>query len=107
MGKGTRIGARTTLSSESVGPEAVRAIMEMILQMLSKVSGEKNVRRRAKRKNKAMKNTLISGLWLALVIGLPAGAGAGSARLGLGLSLTVFLAAGVAPVVWLRMKAKT
>ena len=53
-----------------------------------------------------MKNKLIAGLWLALIIGPPAGAGYGSVRIGLGLFLLVFLAFGVAPAIYLGLKAK-
>jgi len=48
-----------------------------------------------------MKNKLIAGLWLALIIGPPAGAGYGSVRIGLGLFLVVFLAFGVAPAIYM------
>jgi hypothetical protein len=47
-----------------------------------------------------MKNKLIAGLWLALIIGPPAGAGYGSVRIGLGLFLLIFLAFGVAPAIY-------
>lgn len=46
-----------------------------------------------------MKDTLIAGLWLALIVALPAAAGARNPGLGLGLFLVVFLAFGVAPIV--------
>ena len=53
-----------------------------------------------------MKNTVIAGLWLALIIGMPAGVGYGTVRVGLGLFLLVFLASGLAPVIYLGLKAK-
>ena len=53
-----------------------------------------------------MKDTLIAGLWLALVIGLPAAAGAGSVTLGLSLFLVAFLAFGVVPIVRMKTKAE-
>jgi AbiV family abortive infection protein len=42
----------------------------------------------------------VAGLWLALIIGLPAGAGSGSVPIGFGLFLLVFLAFGVAPAIY-------
>ena len=53
-----------------------------------------------------MKNRVIAGLWLALIIGMPAGVGSGSVRIGFGLFLVVFLASGVAPAIYLGLKAK-
>ena len=53
-----------------------------------------------------MKNTVIAGLWLALIIGMPAGVGSGSVRIGFGLFLVVFLASGVAPAIYVGLKAK-
>ena len=44
-----------------------------------------------------MKDTLIAGLWLALLIALPAATS--YPRLGLGLFLVMFLVFGVAPIV--------
>jgi hypothetical protein len=54
-----------------------------------------------------MKNTVIAGLWLALIIGMPAGAGSGSVRIGFGLFLVVFLASGIAPAISLRVRPET
>ena len=45
-------------------------------------------------------NAVIAGLWLALIIGMPAGAGSGSVPIGFGLFLLVFLAFGVAPAIY-------
>ena len=53
-----------------------------------------------------MTDKLIAGLWLALIIGRPAVAGAGSFPIGLGLFLVIFLVSGVAPAIYLRLKAK-
>jgi hypothetical protein len=63
-------------------------------------------RARAQGEDKVMKNTVIAGLWLALIIGMPAGVGSGNVCIGLGLFLLVFLASGVAPAIYLRLKAK-
>ena len=52
-----------------------------------------------------MRDTLIPGLWLALIVGMPAVAGVGSYSIGLGL-LVIFLASGVAPAMRLGLKAK-
>ena len=54
-----------------------------------------------------MTDKLIAGLWLALIIGMPAVAGAGSFPIGLGLFLVIFLASGVAPAIHLGLKVKT
>jgi hypothetical protein len=53
-----------------------------------------------------MKNRGIVGLWLALIIGMPAVAGPGGVRIGLGLFLVVFLASGIAPAIYEGLKAK-
>ena len=53
-----------------------------------------------------MTDKLIAGLWLALIIGMPAVAGAGSFPIGLGLFLVIFLVSGVAPAIYLRLKTK-
>jgi hypothetical protein len=53
-----------------------------------------------------MKNRVIAGLWLALIIGMPAVAGPGGVRIGLGLFLVVFLASGIAPAIYVGLKAK-
>src|SRR5258708_6810224 len=53
-----------------------------------------------------MKNRVIAGLWLAFIIGVPASAGSGSVRIGFGLFLVVFLASGIAPAIYVGLKAK-
>jgi len=61
----------------------------------------------AEGEGEAMTDRLIAGLWLALIIGMPAVAGAGSFPIGLGLFLVIFLASGVAPAIHLGLKVKT
>ena len=51
------------------------------------------------------RDKLIAGLWLAVIIGVPALVGGRSLPIELGLFLVIFLASGVVPAILLRLKA--